>query len=440
MLKHVLTFFTLLMILIFLISPIAAQEQTSCVAVVLSAITQSSTQCATNGVDSVCYGHDNVHGSFLEESAPGVFTRVDEADQDFFVEPGDQAELRLTESIQTGPFDQVSTPSTWGISVMNVQAGLPGEIIDSNNDRGVIYYMLGGVEVEDDVEPANALELLSAGIEVTTVTAADLRAAPVVRDTATSTNVMARIPAETPVNADAISPDGMWVRVVFDDLPGWISRATLAQDADLSDLVEIGPEDFTPMQSFFFRNGIRHDVRGPECDLAPSFLFVQGPPDVPVHLRVHRVDIRLESSMILRSLAPGDELGDFFEVIALHGMVTVFPDTENEILIPPGYVLRFQLGEFVSLGIEDDVDEKALIGILGPIRPLTSAELDGLRFVESLPDNILYYMPEVPSIVIASGIDVVPQIIFNDPSALDMARRRCDEGRLEPEVCQMLGL
>jgi hypothetical protein len=414
-----------------------AQEQSSCVALVLSAITQSSTQCATNGIDSVCYGHDKVHGSFLEEGPPNVFTKVAEADQNFFLESGDQAQLRLTEAIQTSPFDQTGTPPGWGISVMNVQAGLPGEIIESSDGRGVIYYLLGGVEVEGGVEPDEALALLPAGIEMTTLSAVDMRSAPV---TSTSTNIMARIPANTVVNADAITLDGGWVRVVFDDRPGWISRATLGQDVDVSDLVEIGPEDFTPMQAFFFRNGIHHDVTSPECDLAPSFLFVQGPRDVPVHLRVHRVDMRLESSMVLRSLVPGDELGDFFEVVALFGMVTVFPDTEDEILVPPGYVLRLQLGEFVSLGIEGDVDEKVFLRVAGPIRPLTQAELEGLRIVESLPGNILHYVPEVPGLVRPSGAGgVIPEIVFNDPAALEVARRACDEGRLIPEVCQSLG-
>ena len=440
MLKHVLTFSTAMAAFLLLAAPIAAQEQSSCVALVLSAITQSSTQCATNGIDSVCYGHDAVQGSFLEEATDG-FTKIADGDQDFFLEPGDHADLLLTESIQTGPFDQVGTPPSWGISVMNVQAGLPTEIVDAQGGRGVIYYALGGVEVEDDVMPGDAVQLLPAGIEFTTASSADMRMAPVAQDTASSTNVMTRIPAETAVNADAITPDGTWVRVVYEGRPGWISRATLAADADLGDLVPIGADDFTPMQSFYFRNGIQNGVTSQDCDLAPSFLFVQGPRDVPVYLQVHQVDLRLESSMVLRTLPPGDELGDFFEVVALFGMVTVFPGTGEEILIPPGYVLRFRLGEFDNLGIEGDEDEKVFLEVAGPIRPLTEAELAELLVVENLPGNILHYVPEVPGLVVASGVGgVVAQIVFDDPDALNVARRRCAEGLLAAEVCQSLGL
>lgn len=429
-----------LLLFAFLAIPVAAQEQNTCVALVLSAISQTSTRCATNGIDSACYGNDNVHGTFAEESSPGVFTRVPEADQNFFVKPGDQADLRLTEAIQTGPLDQVSRPPSWGISVMNVQAGLPNETIDSLDGRGVIYFMLGGVEVESDVEPQDALDLLPAGVAVSIVAAADMRAAPVAHDTATGSNVMARVPANTTLNADAITPDGMWVRVIFEDRPGWISRATVDPQADLSSLVVIGPEDFTPMQSFFFRDGIRHDVRGPGCALAPSFLFVQGPEDIPVHLRVHRVDLRLESSMILRTVPPGDDLGNFFEIIPLSGMVTVFPDTDNEIFVPPGYVLRLRLGKFVSLGTEDDVDEKVFTGVAGPIRPLTNPELDELRIVETLPDNLLHYVPEVPSVERPSGVgDVIARIIYKNPRALRIVRDRCQGGQMPPQVCRTLG-
>ena len=440
MLKHVLTFFTAVVAFMLLAAPIAAQEQSSCVALVLSAITQSSTQCATNGIDSVCYGHDAVHGSFLEETTDG-FTRIADGDQDFFLEPGDQADLLMTEAIQTSPFDQDGTPPSWGISVMNVQAGLPTEIIDSLDGRGVVYYALGGVEVEDDVMPDDVVALLPTGIGVTTMASADMRMTPVATDSTNVTNVMARIPAETAVNADAITPDGTWVRVVYEGRPGWISRATLAADADLGDLVAIGADDFTPMQSFYFRNGIKNGVTSPECDLAPSFLFVQGPRDMPVHLQVHQVPLRLESSMVLRTLPPGDELGEFFEVVSLFGMVTVFPGTDEEILIPPGYVLRFRLGDFMNLGIEGDMDERAFLEVAGPIRPLTEAELAELLVVESLPGNILHYVPEVPGLVVASGVGgVVAQLVFDNPDALNVARRRCAEGLLAAEVCQSLGI
>ena len=103
--KHVLIFPAILLAFAFLAIPVAAQGQDTCVALVLSAISQTSTRCATNGIDSVCYGNDNVHGTFVKESSPGVYTRVPEADQDFFVKPGDRADLLTTEAIQTGPFD-----------------------------------------------------------------------------------------------------------------------------------------------------------------------------------------------------------------------------------------------------------------------------------------------------------------------------------------------
>jgi hypothetical protein len=407
-----------------------AQDDAACLTLVQSAVNQTSTQCATPGADSVCYGHPNVTGSFRAAS---------EQSQPVFTRPGDQADLLITEAIQTGPPVLSPDPATWGMAMMNVQAGLPNEILTARSGKGLILIQLGGVEVENAVEPEEALVLPTSGVPVVTIAAADMRSAPVAHDTATGTNVMARVPAETIANAYAVSQNGDWVRVVYQNQAGWISSATLA-DADLSGLPTVGPDTFTPMQSFYFRNGILNGAPR-NCSIIPSLLLVQGPENTPVYLRVHGVDLKLESTALLRTLPPGDTLGDFFEVIGLFGMVTLFPDTDNEVLVPPGFVARIQLGQFVSLGIEGDDDEKALVGFVGSIRPLTTAEIDLFRILERLPGNILHYIPEIPTIVQPSGIgQVMSQLAFNNPVALNLAQRACQSGRLPAEVCEVLGL
>jgi hypothetical protein len=423
------------------VSSALAQDQATCLALTVAAANQTATQCASTGLDAACYGFADVTGSFREETAPGVFEKL--TAQDFFVQPGNQADLLITEAIQTGPLQVSPDPRLWGMAVMNIQAGLPNEVVAAAGGKGVILVQLGGIELENDVEPQDALELPD-GIAVTTLAAADMRMSPVVRDTPTSSNVIDRLPAEASANADAITPDGEWVRVVYQGQLGWINSATLQPTVDLSSLAQLGPENFMPMQSFFFRTGMQHNVPDQGCLLEPSILLVQGPPNIPVNLRIHRADIRLESTMLLRTVPPGDTLGDFVEIIPLFGMVTLFPDTDSEVRVPPGFVARLRLGEFVSLGIENDADEKVMRGLGGAIRALNRQEIERLEYLERLfaiLENLLHYLPEIPNIAEPSGIGAaLERISFDNPAALNLARIACRTGVLSPEVCDVLGL
>ena len=210
------------------------------------------------------------------------------------------------------------------------------------------------------------------------------------------------------------------------------------QDAEnLGDLPVITPDDHTPMQSFYFRVGIG----GQSCALAPSLLIIQGPPDVPVDIRLHDTNIRIESTIVLRTLPPGDQLGDAVELITLFGMATIHPGQPDAIRVPPGFSSQVSLGEFTSLGIEGDEDEKTLSGGWSDPRPLTQDEFDQLNILTNLPSNILHYPIEIPSIVRPSGIgQVIARLIFRNPRALAVARRACERDLLPENICQYLGL
>ncbi len=408
------------------VSAALAQDEATCTALMQEVITQTTTQCATAGANTVCYGHHDATGSFRVETEPVVFTN-----------PGDVAGLLMTEAIQTGPLDMAPDPDVWGMAVMNVQAGLPAEVLRANGGKGAIYILLGGVEVENGVEPENVLALPDQPLSVSTIGDADLRMSPVAFDTPTGSNVIGRVPSETALNADAVSADGQWVRVVHNGQAGWISSATLQPTTDLSSLPAVGPDSFTPMQSFYFHN----DVDSTTCADVPSLLLVQGPENTPVYLRVHGVDIRIESSALFRSIPGGPRLGESFEIITLFGMVTVFPDTVNQLYIPPGFVGRFQLGTFTSLGIQGDDDERSFVGVAGPIRPLTPGEINLFRFVRFLPRNILHYLIDLPRYISPSGVgQALHQLIFDNPAALRIATILCQNGRLPDNVCAILGL
>ncbi len=410
-------------VLCMFLAPADAQAQqgtaATCEAFVQQVLNNISLECAGMSRNTACYGNPEVS-----------YTRfTQQFGADYFSEPGDRADLTTTETIQTDPYDAAA--GTWGVSVFNIQANLPNDL--ANND--VVYIALGGVEVENDVEPGDAVILPAQG---TTVRTARVGAELLVDPPGVGRrDVITPIPNNTSLLADALSEAGDYVRVIYQNNVGWVSRATLDPSIDLSALPVIGPNRFTPMQSFYFRVGIG----GISCVDAPSLLFVQGPMDTPVDIAAHQEPIRIDGAAVLRTLPPGDELGDAMEVTTLFGLVRINPGTQNEIIIPPGY--RAQVGfcpEFVSLGIEGDDDEKGICGDWSTPRPLTQAEIDELDIIEDFPENIINFDVDLPIITIPSGVGAPPaEFVFPDPRALARARELCQQGVLPQSVCQFLG-
>ena len=230
------------------------------------------------------------------------------------------------------------------------------------------------------------------------------------------------------MNVNANLPEELATGVIFVQFGG----------VEVENGVEPG-ELLSPMQRFYFRTGIEGDP----CDLAPSLLFVQGPENVPADLEVFGQPVRLASTMVLRSLDPGADLGDQLQLIVLSGLVILYPDSDAPILVPPGYVVTIQLGpDFVSLGIEGDADERGVIGRWSDPRPLTPEELAELEIIELLPDNIINYPVIIPGVIIASALGgTFPMLDFppNSP-ALAAAALACEAGQLPEDVCQYLGL
>ncbi|MBE2268849.1 MAG: hypothetical protein IAE80_11505 [Anaerolinea sp.] len=368
--------------------------------------------------NTACFGSSRIDYTRFTEAYP----------DDYFTSPGDRADLTTTQTIQTGAFDLAN--ESWGVDVMNVQANLPNAL----EGNGVVYIQLGGVEIENDVQPENAVILPETGTSITALSAVQMLTDPPQRPAA---EFITTVPAGSVLSADAVDELGDSVRVIYQNRPGWVSRTALDQTVDLSALPAIGPESFTPMQSFYFRVGIG----GVSCTDAPSLLFVQGPAGIPVDIRVHKQNIRIESSVIFRTLPPGDQLGDAFELVTLSGLVRINPGTPQEVIVPPGYASQVPFcPEFESLGIEGDTDEKADCGDWSPPRPLSGAELDALDITELIPLELLNYRVETPEVVTASGRTTLPDIVFVDRTALLEARDACLAGELPEETCAYLNL
>jgi hypothetical protein len=407
----------MLLLALLVSSSVAAQDLSECLRIVAQSLADTGVNCANNASGAACYAAGN-----LESVIESV---VDKAS---FDEPGET--IALDDVITLAPGTMDLTEEAWGITVFNMQANLP-----TNFDRSVVVLGFGGVEMESGVPRDTRFKPLSSLLTVTTNSSSELRM--VTLGDPDEADVIGEVAAGVSLPADAVSEDGLWVRVVSDDMPAWISAAAL--EDDISSLPVYGPNHMTSFQSFF----LRPDSDDSPCNSAPSLLVVQAPSQVPVDIVVNCVPIRIESTIILRARQVGAAVNEELEIATLFGMATINADSGNPIYVPPGFLVSVGFDDLQeSLGIEGDEDEWGCANLaLGQSGVMTQDQLDSLSIANRLPNNLLNYSISLPRLVIPSGIGaVIRRLIFDNPRALDIARRLCNDNILPDEVCDILGL
>ncbi|MEZ4667102.1 MAG: SH3 domain-containing protein [Anaerolineae bacterium] len=279
------------------------------------------------------------------------------------------------QTIETAPLNDAA--NEWGVAVMSVQANIPNPL----PGQAVSFILLGDVNLENAVPPDQAVQPADVPIPVTTINASNVRALPT-----TVSNVVGSVQGGVQLSADAINPDKNWVRVVYaDQTPGWIRRDLVSTDGDLDSLPVFTRTSQTPMQAFYFRTGIGQ----PSCNQSPDVLVVQGPEQATVNITANGANIRISSTIALRTTANNQ-----LQIYTLSGEAEI-----NGIIVPAGYTAIFQLSE----------DGKIVGELLEGPRPLTQEELDELQWLEGIPLDVLNY-----PIVIR---DALPkqQIVVNVP-------------------------
>ncbi len=398
-------FIVLLLLLagLIVLSPAAAQENT-CPALVNRALAEIGTNCANLDRNNVCYGYDSVDAAFSEVVS-----------QEFFSRPSDRAGLTTLESLQTAPLNEAA--GTWGIATMDVQANLPGAL----PGQSVVFILLGAVEIENAVAPEDALVLPDQPLDVTASHTAALR-----RDPSALSEVVGQIESNTPLLADGISADGQWLRVFFvaDHLAtAWIRLGDLESTDSLSELPVITPDSRTPMQAFRFQTSFG----GVDCQEAPSMLMIQGPENIEVDITANGADIRIGSTILLRTLPDGS-----LQIFVLSGSATVNPNGPNPLFLVPG---------FTSICPADQVSS-GNCDWSAP-RPITQDESTELAYIKPLfenASNLLHYSPSVPELVCASGVGQVECELHFENALLALARasEACSTGALPATMCSTL--
>ena len=323
------------------------------------AFSELGTGCANLDPNSACYGFEQVTAAF--------------ADPVTFDSPGDRAELTTLQTIATTELN--SALGQWGMAVMNVQANIP-----NGAEQSAVFLMLGEVEVTNVVLPGEAFQPADPPLTVSTSEQANIRRTPGLQ-----AHILGTVPVGTLLQADSITPDGNWVRVLFEGGPGWVDRGALDPATDFSGLPLITVDSLTPLQAFKFRTG----TGSPECPEAPpSVLVVQSPEGVPVDLIVNGAPMRVEGTVFLRTL------DSQMEAVVGDGETVFYPEDPNQsVLLQVATSVRFPLDG------EGNVD-----GRWSNWRLLSQGELNGFAPIQNIPNNVWNtpYVP--PTIVMASGV------------------------------------
>jgi hypothetical protein len=357
-----------------------AQEAEACPALVSRALDSMADNCGEVGRNTACYGYSLVQAAFAET-----------VEDNFFSEPSQQAPLATLTTLQTSPLDVEL--DRWGIAVMNVQANIPNTL----PGQSVVFVLMGDVQVSNAVAE-DALPPEVEPVTIITLVGANVRSRP-----SQNANVLISAPAGTDLPADGISENGQFLRVVYQDIPGWVSlMAVDVPDGMLATLPTLSDAPQSPMQAFYFSTGFS----APECNEAPpSTLVVQGPEGITVDLTANGVDIRLSSAIALRT-GPDNSLS----ITVLAGSARV-----EGVGLPAGFGVEVQLPETFDLEAAlqqpQIVAPPEIVEVAMP-QPLDFETLDQLTPLEDLPGELMNYDLDLPTI---SDIQAVVQEVSAPP-------------------------
>lgn len=363
----------------------------SCPDLVTRALAAVNNLCTGQGRNSACYGNTLVQAQLADGQSDVAFTRE-----------GDIANLGLLRSISTSPLNDELTE--WGVSVLSVQANLPGALPGQN----ALFMLIGGTEVESAVTPEDAF-MPAASIQVAAAFASPVVSAP----TQTAAAVFS-VDAGQTMLADAQSGDGAFVRVTLRDQFGWIALAALQTDAAIDALPAYTPgESFTPMQAFYLRTGIG----GANCTVAPSALIVQGPENYNVQISANGANISLGSSVILETL-PVDGagsgggysgqsgVGGLLRITVIDGHVTITNADGTVTEIPEGYQSTICLTGPQNLGSDGQPNDQTVTYLCG-----------GWTEPEQIPEEFRQQFSLVDDFPLNYGLDILTPVPTFVPTA-----------------------
>lgn len=349
--KSVLVLFTLLLSV-----TVALAQDDVCPLLVSQALASLDANCGGLGRNETCYSYDRVEAGFIS-AVP----------EDFFTKPADTAAVADLQTLRTTPLDEQN--GTWGLAVMNLQANLPNTL----PGQSVKFVLMGDVQIENAVTPEDVFTP-SDGMTITANVAAgaNIRSGP-----GLNFNVIGAAQDGAELQADGLSEDGEWLRVVYRDRPAWISRSVVDDVPEIKNLPILTGDLRTPMQAFYLRTGVGQTSCTEAMD---DILLVQGPKNVEIQLTVNGAQVALRSTGAFRTVLIDGEW--FLEIIVFDGEFEV-----------GGVTIRTGQHSYLCLGNGDSPDRDVSCDPTPPERiPDFGAEW---CVMEGVPSDILNYGIEV---------------------------------------------
>ncbi len=376
-----------LIIILLLLTAWGASAQAgldACPAFIDQALLQLGSNCADMARNSVCYGYNRVDASFARAVA-----------DTFFSVPSDRADLIDLSTIQTTPL--AIEANRWGIAVMNVQANVPNTLPGT----AVTFLLMGDVSVTNGVTPEDAvIPIDPVPVRVLSSQRVNLRSGP-----DTTFNVVGMVAPNSILQADGVSPDGGWLRVVIETGYGWIARQLVGgETAALATLPVVTEESLAPMQAFYFSTGVGTS----QCVEAPEMLVIQGPQEVRVDLTINGTKVNLGSTLVFTGQRT--DLGTLraFDIQPEQLPSVTLPDETECILMRlfvldgdaqlEGLVGTVPLGHF-SQTISCMGEDRAFEPVTRwdtPVR-LTQSQLQTFAILQRVPPNLLRYPIVLPT-------------------------------------------
>jgi len=361
-------------------------SQGSCSALVEQALQAVDDNCSALDRNTACYAYNQVEATFLED-----------VDNDFFSTPSDRANLKYLNTIQTAPLDEVN--DLWGIAMMSVQANVPNTL----PGQAVIFLLMGDVQVENAVVPENAFEPTDAIPITTLVASSNIRQSP-----SSSGFVLGVAPLGTEFEADGLSTDTEWVRIIFEDQPAWISRNIISSENSLAALPTISESNQTPMQAFYFSTGAGAST----CNEAPNSLMIQGPNSLEVAINANGVDINIGSTIVLESSGANQ-----LNITTISGFAEV-----GNVRVPGGYTIDAQT----------DDNGTILPETVAGLRPMEDDKIERFKALEKIDGDIINYEVHVPT---RAEINIV-QSELEAGQTRENIKNKCVENGLSIEQCR----
>lgn len=324
----------------------------SCTQLVDAVLPAASSACDGMDASQVCYGYRNVEvireGAAVEAFQAGARVALDGVD-----------------SIHTSALDQAA--GEWGTAILTIRANS----VDTSSSGAGRLVMVGDVTIENavpDDQLFNASVTIPVQANVQRDTALNLRTGP-----GTTYLGIGSVASGTELILNGISPDGAWVRTSQPEVgvPVWVSSALVTPNDNLDALPIIEGLTYTTLQSFNLRTAAS-TACGTDNPL-PSMLIVQSPPEAEMVIYVNGTEVRVDSTVVMRSIQSETTGNADLQIIALDGEAVI-----DGIALARGYTIT---------GTMDS--ELGVVSRWSQTTRLTVEEVETFRRLETLPVEML---------------------------------------------------